>query len=66
MVTESFNEQGAVAGTNTSDYKTTLLDNDDDGVTLEMRVCVEVAESDSTANRKPLNRIITANNNHRA
>ncbi len=43
VVTESFNEQGAAAGTNTSDYKTTLLDNDDDGVTLEMRVCVEVA-----------------------
>jgi hypothetical protein len=43
VVTESFNEQGSVAGTNTSDYKTTLLDTDDDGVTLEMRVCVEVA-----------------------
>jgi hypothetical protein len=43
VVTESFSEQGAVVGTNTSDYKTTLLDADDDGVSLEMRVCVEVA-----------------------
>jgi hypothetical protein len=43
VVTESFNEQGAAAGTNISDYKTTLVDTDDDGVTLEMRVCVEVA-----------------------
>jgi hypothetical protein len=43
VVTESFSEQGSVVGTNTSDYKTTLLDADDDGVTLEMRVCVEVA-----------------------
>ncbi len=43
VVTENFNEQGAAAGTGTSDCKTTLLDNDDDGVTLEMRVCVDVA-----------------------
>ena len=43
VVTESFNEQGSPAGTSTNDYKTTLLDTDDDGVTLEMRVCVEVA-----------------------
>jgi hypothetical protein len=43
VVTENFNDQGAVAGTNTSDYKTTLLDADDDGVTLETKVCVEVA-----------------------
>ena len=43
MATESFNEQGALAATNTSDYRTTLMDTDDDGVTLEMRVCVEVA-----------------------
>jgi hypothetical protein len=43
VVTESFSEQGSLASTNTSDYKTTLLDTDDDGVTLEMKVCVEVA-----------------------
>jgi len=43
VVTENFNDQGAVAGTSTSDNRTTLLDTDDDGVTLEMRVCVEVA-----------------------
>jgi len=43
VVTENFNEQGAVTGTSTSDCKTTLLDTDDDGVTLEMRVGVEVA-----------------------
>jgi hypothetical protein len=43
VVTESFNDKGAVTGTNISDCRTTLLDVDDDGVTLEMRVCVEVA-----------------------
>ncbi len=43
VVTENFSEQGAAAGTSTSDCKTTLLDNDDDGVTLEMRVYVEMA-----------------------
>jgi hypothetical protein len=43
VLTENFNEQGAAAGTNTSDCKTTLLDADDDGITLEMRVCVEMA-----------------------
>ena len=43
VVTENFNEQGMPAGANTSDCKTTLIDNDDDGVTLEMRAYVEVA-----------------------
>jgi hypothetical protein len=43
VVTESFNEKGTVTGTNISDSRTTLLDADDDGVTLEMRVCVEMA-----------------------
>ncbi len=43
MVTENFNEQGSLAGTSISDYKTTLLDTDENGVTLEMKVCVEVA-----------------------
>jgi hypothetical protein len=43
VVTESFNEKGAVTGTNISDSRTTLLDSDDDGLTLEMRVCVEMA-----------------------
>ena len=43
VVTETFNEQGSPVGTNTSDYRTTLLDTDDGGVTLEMKVCAEVA-----------------------
>ncbi len=42
IITENFNEQGTVAGSSVSDSKTTLLDADDDGVTLEMRVCIEV------------------------
>lgn len=43
VVTENLNEQGAVAGTSVSDNKTTLIDKDDDSVTLEMKVCLEVA-----------------------
>jgi hypothetical protein len=42
ITAESFNEQGASMGTSVSDSKTTLLDSDEDSVTLEMRVCVEV------------------------
>lgn len=43
FVTENLNEQGAVTQVSTSDSKTTLLDVEDDGVTLEMKVSVEVA-----------------------
>jgi hypothetical protein len=43
VVTESFNEKGAVTGTNISDSRTTLLDVDDDSIIMEMRVCVEMA-----------------------
>jgi hypothetical protein len=43
VTTENFNEQCSIIGTNVSDSKTTLLDADDDGVTLEMKVGVEVA-----------------------
>lgn len=43
VYSESFNEKGNVTGTNVSDSKTTLIDVDDDSVTLEMKVTVEMA-----------------------
>jgi hypothetical protein len=43
VLSESFNEKGNVTGTNVSDSKTTLLDTDDDSITLEMKVTVEMA-----------------------
>jgi hypothetical protein len=43
MVTETYNEQGTVASTNTTDSKTTLFDVEDDSVTIESRACVEIA-----------------------
>jgi hypothetical protein len=43
MVTETFDEQGTVASTNTTDSKTTLFDADADSLTLETRACVEIA-----------------------
>jgi hypothetical protein len=43
VVTEMLNEQGQVAGTSTRDTKTTLVSIDNDGVTLEVETCVEVA-----------------------
>jgi hypothetical protein len=43
VVTENFNEQGAVSGISTSENKTTLLDEDEQCVTLEVKVTVEVA-----------------------
>jgi hypothetical protein len=43
VVTETLDEQGRVVGTNTADVKTTLLDIDDQGVTLEVQTCMEVA-----------------------
>ena len=43
VVTETLNEQGQVVSTSTTDTKTTLLDVCDDGVTLEVEACMEVA-----------------------
>ncbi len=43
VVTETLNERGQVVSTNTADTRTTLIDLDDDGVTLEVQACVEVA-----------------------
>jgi hypothetical protein len=43
VYSESFNEQGNVAGTNISENKTTLLDLNEDSITLEIKVTVEVA-----------------------
>jgi hypothetical protein len=43
MVTETFNEQGTVASTNTTDSKTTLYDVHAESLTLETRACVEIA-----------------------
>jgi hypothetical protein len=43
VITEIFNDQGAVAGSSVSDSKTTLIDANDDSVLLEMKVTVEVA-----------------------
>jgi hypothetical protein len=43
VVAETFNEQGTVASTNLSDSKITLYDIDDESLTLETQVCVEIA-----------------------
>jgi hypothetical protein len=43
VVTETLNEQGQVSSTSTTDTKTTLVDLDNDGVTLEIQACMEVA-----------------------
>jgi hypothetical protein len=43
IVTETLNEQGQVVSTSTTDTKTTLLDVGNDGVTLEVEACMEVA-----------------------
>jgi len=43
VVTETLNEQGQVVSTSTTDTKTTLVDLDHDGVTLEIQTCMEVA-----------------------
>ena len=43
VVTETLDEHGEVVSTNSADTKTTLVDIDDDGVTLEIQTCMEVA-----------------------
>ena len=43
VVTETLNEQGQVVSTSTTDTKTTLVDIDNAGVTLEIQACMEVA-----------------------
>ena len=43
VITETLNEQGQVVSTTTTDTKTTLVDRDHDGVTLEIQACMEVA-----------------------
>jgi hypothetical protein len=43
VVTETLNEQGQVCGTNRANTKTTLVDIDNEGITLEVQACMEVA-----------------------
>jgi hypothetical protein len=43
VVTETLNERGQVVSTSTADTKTTLVDIDNEGVTLEIQACMEVA-----------------------
>ena len=43
VITETLNEQGQVVGTSTTYSKTTLVDLDNEGVTLEIQSCMEVA-----------------------
>ena len=43
VITETLNEQGQVVSTTTTDTKTTLVERDHDGVTLEIQACMEVA-----------------------
>ena len=43
VVTETFNEQGQRVSACASDTKTTLVDIDNDGVTIETQACMEVA-----------------------
>jgi hypothetical protein len=43
VVTETLDEHGQAVSMNTADTKTTLLDVDDGGVTLEIETCMEVA-----------------------
>lgn len=43
VVTETLDDKGQVASTSTTDTKTTLIAIDDDGVTLEVQTCMQVA-----------------------
>src|SRR3990167_7403034 len=43
VVTETLDERGQVVSTSTTDSKTTLVDIDNDGVTLEIQASMEVA-----------------------
>jgi hypothetical protein len=43
VVTETLDEHGRVVSTTTADTRTTLVDIDNDGVTLEIQTCMEVA-----------------------
>jgi hypothetical protein len=43
VVTETLNDQGQTVSTSTTDSKTVLVDLDNDGVTLEIQACIEVA-----------------------
>ena len=43
VIAETLNEQGHVVSTNITDTTTTLVDIDNEGVTLEIRACMEVA-----------------------
>jgi hypothetical protein len=43
VVTETLNEQGHVVSTSTANTKTTLVDIDNAGVTLDVQACMEVA-----------------------
>jgi hypothetical protein len=43
VVTETLDEQGEVVSTSTTDTRTTLVDIDNDGITLEIQACMEVA-----------------------
>jgi hypothetical protein len=43
VVTETLDEHGRVVSTNSADTTTALVDIDNDGVTLEIRTCMEVA-----------------------
>ncbi len=42
VITETLDDQGKVSGTSKTEKKTTLMNVEDDGVTLEINVCVEV------------------------
>jgi len=43
VISETLNEQGQVVGTSTTDATAILLDIDNEGVTLEIQTCMEVA-----------------------
>ncbi|MBN1393903.1 MAG: hypothetical protein JW959_02645 [Pirellulales bacterium] len=43
VLTETLDEKGQVVSTTTTDTKTTLMNIDDEGVALEVQVCMEVA-----------------------
>ena len=61
VVTEALNEQGQVVSTSTTDTKTILVDLDNDGVTLEIQACIEVAGKRFRPSRRPSSRGSTAN-----
>ena len=66
VVTETFNEHGQRVSACASDTKTTLVDIDNDGVTIETQACMEVAGktiSGRTAERPA--RLSTANRSDR-